>query len=792
MVADMTRPPKEPPPSRLSPIRDITEAAVRPVSRIPTWPSPRIIRTPNYKLTVLAAAVALSVGLSACGGGGSSSTTMPEEPTPTAYEMALAAIMEAETAAAAQQVVDNLDADDVSGAELNRLNMAIAQRTLALAEAEAKERRDMLVAAAACTDATAACVAAHNALVAALQADVDALAEDEGATNAQQAAAQMALDEATAARDAVAMAMADVDRTTETGMKVGAAIDAANGLADDRSAEAIQAAKAAIEEAEEAIGDDDSYDERITMAKTAVARAEELNAIDMAVMDARTAVEGLASDADGDAVAAVQALLNAAKQAVDGNQHLMEAEEDAHNGVIALLQVTVDKAQARVDDEAERMAAEEAEEQRKANEAMAATAAKLYTGISAQMGSLAADGTGFAANDRDAAYNADGTAINLSIGGETAPIALTATLSEDKKTTVAAHHGWEGKRYTHSVTSGDDKGDMYEAVVYSDVGMPTMGAKFNGGASGDGAVGFDLDSGTTDTVTMTAELNVGSRIASPRFTHTAGNYTPTLPDPNPTTASTIPIPGTYYGVAGTYTCTPATGSCTVAKATEGYTFATPAAWTFKATNPAARVTEMADSDYSSYGWWLYTAADGSLTASAFVDDKGTAPTTNITNLVAGSATYVGGAAGKYALSSSTGGTNDAGHFTARATLQADFEDDEVTGTIDQFMGADGMSRDWTVELKKSALFNDGAVIGDPARDGINLTAAPVADDEAQATVWTIDGTAAAAGGEWSGALKDTAETETDTTGVPKVATGTFYTEYGTAGKMVGAFGANKQ
>ena len=95
------------------------------------------------------------------------------------------------------------------------------------------------------------------------------------------------------------------------------------------------------------------------------------------------------------------------------------------------------------------------------------------------------------------------------------------------------------------------------------------------------------------------------------------------------------------------------------------------------------------------------------------------------------------------------------------------------------MGADGESRNWTVELKKSALFNDGTVRGDPARDGIDLGAL-VDADEARATVWTIDGKAAAAGGEWSEALKDTANTKTDITGVPKVGTGTFYPTFTSA------------
>ena len=178
--------------------------------------------------------------------------------------------------------------------------------------------------------------------------------------------------------------------------------------------------------------------------------------------------------------------------------------------------------------------------------------------------------------------------------------------------------------------------------------------------------------------------------------------------------------------------------------------------------------------YASYGWWIKKAAnDGPFTASAFHDVKGE-DTPAVALPTAGTATYQGGAAGKYALSSSTGGTNDAGHFTARAKLEAKFAAagaTTVTGMIDQFMGADGMPRDWSVELKEATSTQPGVISRSADND----------------TVWTLGGTAANASGEWGGNFREQGKD-----GVPGVATGTFYSEYGTAGKMVGAFGANEQ
>ena len=247
----------------------------------------------------------------------------------------------------------------------------------------------------------------------------------------------------------------------------------------------------------------------------------------------------------------------------------------------------------------------------------------------------------------------------------------------------------------------------------------------------------------------------------------------------------VMIQGTYHGVSGTYSCTTtAPAICASNVADDGFQLGTVASekdstftagstgWNFKPDAPSDRVLGMPDAIYASYGWWIHKSADDmTYTASAFVDDKGMVPAAAGLDSLKGTATYVGGAAGKYALSSSTGGTNDAGHFTAKAMLNANFTDNSITGIIDNFMGADGMLRDWSVELKKASVAATGGITRADAND----------------TVWTIGGTAAEASGEWLGTLKDNGDDN-----VPKVATGTFHSRYGSDGTMVGAFGVNVQ
>jgi hypothetical protein len=681
---------------------------------------------PFAKLVLLLALVG-ALALAGCGGDDAAPVAMPPDPpptpAPTPYETATAAIAAAETPEAAQAAYDAVK-DDVTATQGESLQTKVDARIAVLDMMDRVANQKMaLMTAAGMIDtsdlSTQALVDAARTAIAGLR---QALA------------------------DAVDVSEADSDRMMYMSM--------------------LTTAVGAVDMAEGGI-------------KTATRRMNQMTALSDASMDLQAALTALSgstpTQAQLDAASMALADLNAAMM---GGADLTDTEKAPYVREAANAAAPIQTAQMAFDD-----AEDDAEDA--ANEAMAATAAKLYAGIRAQMGDGAPDN--LLANDRDAGYDANGS-IWVSIGGAADPAGAVITLSEDEDTMVADNHGWEGKRYTDPAG-----GDMVEAIVYSNVKMPTEGRKFGSATPGTGGSrAFEytlnadgaLTANEADGVGGTGTTFVTERVAFTGVTRTAGTEPFELPDPNRGGQTSIIIPGSYHGVSGTYSCTPSgtATSCSAMVAAEGFTLVTDdgETWLFTPGDANARVMDAEDTAYASYGWWLRKAAnDGSFTASAFVDEMGTVDAATGLDALNGTATYIGGAAGKYALSSSIGGPNDAGHFTARATLKANFTTNNgtdtttnaITGTLDNFMGADDQPRNWEVELGGSPIENDGA-FGD-LTDG---------------TVWTIDGTDADASGQWSGSLRNNGEED----GVPQVATGTFYSEFGTAGRMVGGFGATKQ
>ncbi len=666
---------------------------------------------------------------------------------PSAYEEGKAAIMAAMTAAEAQDAYDDIDPTMITAQEAMSLMDALNDKLAEIAAATAYARgKAAIMAATTADDANAAYEAIDkNAITGAQAATLMDLLDDQLdmiATAGREADQKMALMDAAGMIDTSDLSTQDLVDAAKAGIvALRQALTNAVDVSDADKMMYTSTLNDAVDAVDMAQGGID----------TDTRRANQMAALS----SASTALQAALSALSG--ATPTQALLDDANDALDDLKMALTDGADLTDDEKAPYQREADNAAMPIQTAQE--AFDDAEDEAgKADAAMmAATAAKLYAGIGAEPLAATGDGT------RTAAYDAtDNSLIGVVIG-----TAAAVNLSEDDDVMVADHYGWEGMMF---MAEPDGDVGTYEAVVYSNVGEPTEGAKFNDTANGGYAV--DATTGeTADVTTLTG--HAASRVASPSFDQSAGlkAFKPGENDVR------IMLTGSYRGVPGTYYCTATDRAvgCTATVAEMGFTLAG-GTWTFKPTNPEARFMDVPDAIYASYGWWIHTSEDGeTVTVSAFTANRGAVPAAAAIGTLMGTATYMGGAAGKYALRSSTGGTNDAGHFTARAMLEADFGDDMITGTIDNFMGADGMARDWSVELMEQGVGDTGTILGD---DGTG---------DAKMTTWTIGEMEADAAGQWSGTLYDN-----DDDNVPQVATGTFVSTFGGDGRMVGAFGANVQ
>ena len=238
--------------------------------------------------------------------------------------------------------------------------------------------------------------------------------------------------------------------------------------------------------------------------------------------------------------------------------------------------------------------------------------------------------------------------------------------------------------------------------------------------------------------------------------------------------------GTYNGAAGEYICvaTGATDNC-VSRAADGGGIelgGTNATWTFDPDPGAMQQTP--DNNYATFGWWLdESIADGTSKISTF-SIRSVPDETIALGTVTGSATYKGIAVGKAVVYSPVGDNNIGGAFTADAALIATFGTSPmIEGSITDF-DVGGKSPDWSVALNKTPLSATG--VTEPSGTPENTTA------------WTIGGVKASNTGTWSGRLYDQGDA-VGTFGVPPTGvTGGFNAVYGKVGRMVGAFGAEKE
>ena len=132
--------------------------------------------------------------------------------------------------------------------------------------------------------------------------------------------------------------------------------------------------------------------------------------------------------------------------------------------------------------------------------------------------------------------------------------------------------------------------------------------------------------------------------------------------------ATTTFAGSVSGLAGTFSCTGA--DC---EAPTGDALSSTQMWTF-VPDDANGTIDVPDEAYVSFGWWLNAMGTmGAYDFDAFASVVGMDARSVVPGQVEGSATYKGGAAGKWAMRSTSDDSASGGHFTAAATLTANFD-----------------------------------------------------------------------------------------------------------------------
>ena len=381
----------------------------------------------------------------------------------------------------------------------------------------------------------------------------------------------------------------------------------------------------------------------------------------------------------------------------------------------------------------------------------------------------------------------NGLTINAAAG---AGALANATNPDDVTLTSDAtgrHGDWSGRDYAHSAGTGDAM-VTNEARVYANQG-PDGTQPFSTAQTG-GKYALVTTGNLEGWLELTAPDGAAppSRARAARFNH-QGTQNHAIPTNN----VALIFSGTYDGADGQFRCT---GTCTSANDGKDGPSELGGTWHFKPN--AGAMVRQPDADYLYYGWWVSKDSDGDPTAaSAFTGTAGTiaALTNDPVSAVTGSATYSGNAAGKFAMTNPLDGSGNGGHFTADAELTAKFGSNDapnnggVSGMIDNFRLNDGSDDPgWSVTLNRAPWGTAGAFTS--SADTTNTTA--------DGTVWSINGNAASESGSWSGQMYDelpgltTATPPGDGSNIPTTVTGTFYSEFSANGRMVGAFGADKQ
>ncbi len=398
-----------------------------------------------------------------------------------------------------------------------------------------------------------------------------------------------------------------------------------------------------------------------------------------------------------------------------------------------------------------------------------AMAAKLYAGLATEEAAAATATNAL----RVATISITPMGVSGDVDGTGAGDPVTIKPSG---TAVSALGDWMGTDYVRK-TANPALTD--HVVLYSNRGAPTTALFATKYATelADGTVGR-LDDGV-----LTTAAN-RSNIASDSFASGSG-----FEDHTTAANDVARISGTYDGATGYYHCQQ-TGAIACRSQVDGEGGITlVGGWSFEPNKGVMASTP--DAEYVIFGWWSREVSAGVDVATFAQRVGGTTDLSGQANAaLTGTAEYLGGAAGKYSINEPVEGNPEAGAFTANAKLTAKFgnatDGGTISGMLYGFM-AGGMTKDWTVDLKGPGTAAEASI----STGGFGTPATPAADGTDTArTVWTIGGSAAAATGSWSGDFYYDTATKQTAANTPMTAAGTFSSEYGNVGRMVGAFGAH--
>ena len=228
--------------------------------------------------------------------------------------------------------------------------------------------------------------------------------------------------------------------------------------------------------------------------------------------------------------------------------------------------------------------------------------------------------------------------------------------------------------------------------------------------------------------------------------------------------------GSFDGGSGHFSCLGT--ECSVQYTGENYILAG-GTWTFRALK--TRTVTVPDDQYMYFGWWRKEISDGTFSYGRFSDIAGAALSGGEFTGLEGTAVYEGPAIGQYAIDAPLSAVSSHGSFSATARLEANFGSaitaGNINGSITGFNGEPG----WAVTLQNATIAADGSI----SAGGVS---------------WMIDDTTEAADeedgpGTWMGKFHAGVDPYIDT--YPTGVTGTFDANYGTIGRMIGAFGAHK-